>query len=115
MFLLHYILPFVIFYFFRNKLILFGLLLGNLIDLDHVYYRIIRKVPWFKSACKKFGMQCSFNFYPLHNLTSAIVFLTLSLSIFIEEPIIKFFGWMAFGAFLNLTLDYIHLKIGFGI
>ena len=69
MFLFHYILPLIIFYFYRDKIMLYGLLLGNLVDLDHVYYRIIGKVGWFESACPQLGMQCSFGFYPLHNLT----------------------------------------------
>ena len=70
-----YILPFIIYYFYRNKKMLWGLLLGNLIDLDHVYYRIIGKVEWFGSACQELGMQCSLGFYPLHTYPALIVFL----------------------------------------
>ncbi|MFA5857274.1 MAG: hypothetical protein WC867_07965 [Candidatus Pacearchaeota archaeon] len=94
---------------------LFGLLLGNIIDLDHIYYRIIGKAPWFGSACEEFGMQCSFNFYPLHNSTMAVVFLIFTALLLIEDKRIKFFGWFALGALLNLIIDYIHLKTGFGI
>jgi hypothetical protein len=94
---------------------LWGLLLGNLIDLDHVYSRIIGKVGWFESACPQLGMQCSFGFYPLHNLTFAIIFLLISGMIFIKNKKLKFIGWLSLGAFLNLALDYIHLLIGFGI
>lgn len=115
MFILHYILPFIIFYFYRNKIMLWGLLLGNLIDLDHIYYRIIGKVGWFESACPTSGMQCSFNFYPLHNLTFAIIFVIFSSLIFIKNKKIKFVGWLSLGALLNLALDYIHLITGIGI
>ena len=115
MFLLHYIIPIAIFYFYRNKIMLFGLLLGNLIDLDHVYYRIIGKVGWFESACPHLGMQCSFGFYPMHNLASVIIFLLFSSLIFMKNKKIKFIGWLSFGAFLSLFLDYIHSIIGFGI
>ena len=95
---------------------LWGLLLGNLIDLDHIYYRIISKVGWFESACVEgFGSQCSFGFYPLHNWIVVIIALVLSSLIFIKDKRIKFIGWLCFGAFLNLVLDYIHLLIGFGI
>ena len=94
---------------------LWGLMLGNLIDLDHVYYRLIGKVGWFESACPKFGMQCSFGFYPLHNLTFVFVFLIFSGLIFARDKRVKFIGWLSLGALLNLVLDYIHLLIGFGI
>ena len=115
MFLLHYIIPIVIFYFYRDKIMLLGLLLGNLIDLDHIYFRIIGKVGWFESACPHLGMQCSFGFYPLHNLTFAIVFLLFSPLLFVKNKKIKFIGWLSLGAFLNLLLDYIHLITRFGI
>ena len=94
---------------------LLGLLLGNLIDLDHIYYRLIGKVGWFSSACPQFGMQCSFGFYALHNLTFAIIFLVGSSLIFFKDKRIKFTGWLFLGAFLNFFLDYIHLITGFGI
>ena len=94
---------------------LFGLLLGNLIDLDHIYFRTIGKVGWFESACPHFGMQCSFGFYPLHNLVFATIFLIFSSLIFFKNKKIKLIGWISLGALLNLFLDYIHLIIGFGI
>jgi len=115
MFLLHYVIPFLYFILSKNRSMLFGLLLGNLIDLDHVYYRIIGKVGWLESACPKFGMQCSWGFYPLHNLSFAIIFLFSSSLIFLKNRKIKFIGWLSLGAFLNLFLDYIHLATGIGI
>ena len=92
-----------------------GLLLGNIIDLDHIYLRIVGKVGWFESACPHVGMQCSFGFYPLHSLTFAICFLLLSGLIFMKNNKLKFLGWLFLGAFLNLVLDYIHLISGFGV
>ena len=124
MYLLHYIIPLIIFYFYRDKLMLWGLLLGNFVDLGHVYYRIIGKVGWFESACPQLGMQCSFGFYPFHNLGFAIAFLLFSGLIFIRGKklkklkvlkILNFLGWLSLGAFMNLALDYIHLLSGFGI
>lgn len=86
---------------------LWGLLLGNLIDLDHIYYRIIGKVGWFESACKKFGQQCSLGFYPLHNLILALLFLIFSVLVFSGNTKVQFLGWLSLGAFLHLFLDYI--------
>ncbi len=94
---------------------LFGLVLGNLIDLDHIYYRIIGEVGWFESACSHVGAQCSFGFYPLHNFTFAIIFLLFSSLLFLKNKKAKLIGWISLGAFLNLALDYAHLLLGFGI
>jgi hypothetical protein len=94
---------------------LWGLLLGNLIDLDHIYFRIIGKVPWFKSACSNLGEQCSFGFYPLHSIYVLVVSLVLSLLILNKNKKIKFIGWLGLGIVIHLFLDYIHLIIGFGI
>lgn len=115
MFLLHYILPFISFYFFRDKIMLIGLLLGNLIDLDHVYYRLIGKVGWFESACPQLGMQCSWNYYPLHNLPFLIFFLVIGSLVFHKDKKIKFIGWLSLGAVLNLVLDLVHMWTGVGI
>jgi hypothetical protein len=94
---------------------LFGLLLGNLIDLDHIYYRLIGKVGWFKSACPEIGMQCSFGFYPLHNWIVLVISLIFFPLIFSKNKKIKFIGWLSLGVFLNLVLDLIHLFTGIGI
>ena len=50
-------IPVVIFYYYRDKIMLFGLLVANLIDLDHIYCRIIGKVGWFESACGQIGKE----------------------------------------------------------
>jgi hypothetical protein len=115
MFLFHYILPLIIFYFYREKIIFFGLLLGNLVDLDHVYYRIIGKVEWFGSACAQLGDQCSWGTYPLHNWTFVIIFSIFSGLIFTKNKKLRFIGWLSIGALLNFALDYIHALTGFGI
>lgn len=133
MFLLHYIIPLIVFYFPKNFsfrklqkdknakisysnggwLILAGLLLGNLVDLDHVYYRLIGKVPWFQSACGHFWGQCSWNFYPLHNIYFFIIFLFFGIIlIFSKNKYSKLLGWIFIGAFLNLSLDYLSMISG---
>jgi hypothetical protein len=108
-------LPATLFYFYRYQIPLLGLLLGNLVDLDHVFYRIIGKVGWFQSACPHFGMQCSFGFYPLHNWTVTILCLALGFFIFAKNKKLKFVGWISLGVLLNFLLDYIQLITGFGI
>jgi len=91
-----------------------GLLLGNLVDLDHVYYRLIGKVEWFGSACSKLGEQCSWGVYPLHNIYVLITGLVLGLLIFVKDIRLKFIGWLGLGVVLALVLDLIHGWIGFG-
>lgn len=113
MFFAHYLIPLIAY--FNSEIFLgSGLALGNLIDLDHIYYRIIGKVGWFDSACSKLGEQCSFGFYPLHNYYFAIMFFGLSFLIFAKNRKIKFVGVIFFGAFLNLLFDFFHLITGFG-
>ncbi len=114
MFLLHYILPFLIFYFYRNRLMLWGLLIGNLIDLDHIYYRLIGKVGWFESACEHFGENCSIGFYPLHNWWVALIALALGLFLLFNNNKMKFIGWIGLGVSLNLLLDFIQAMSGLG-
>ena len=115
MFLMHYIIPLIIFYFYRDKIILAGLILGNLVDLDHIYSRITGQVPWFSSACQQLGNQCSFGIYPLHNPTFAMLLILPSALILAKGKNKKFIGWLSVGILLNLALDYIHLITGFGI
>lgn len=115
MFLLHILIPVIIFYFYRDKIILWGLLFANLIDIGHVYYRIIGKVGWFESACPNLGMQCSWNFYPFHNITMLIVGFLLSSMIFTKDKRLKVAGWFGVGIVLHFGLDYIHLLTGAGI
>jgi membrane-bound metal-dependent hydrolase YbcI (DUF457 family) len=119
MFLIHYILPFVIYFFIRNRTILYGLLLGNLIDIDHILLRIIGKVPWFESACPS-GLftQCSFNVYPYHSTHSIILICLLFITIFLVEKKHKhkdLLIWISAGAVMHILLDSIHLLTGLGI
>jgi hypothetical protein len=115
MFLLHVILPLLIFYFYRNKIMVWGLLLGNLVDLDHIYYRLIGKVEWFESACPELGMQCSWNIYPLHNVYVLVGCIVFGGLVFTKEKRLKFIGWLSLGIALNIVLDLIHRWSGFGI
>ena len=115
MYTLHYIIPLIIFYFYRDKIMFWGLELINLIDLDHVYYRILGKVPWFGSACSHLGENCSFGFDPMHNIYAMIIFALASCLLLCENKKWKFAGWMALGGFLHLILDLMHMTIGFGI
>ena len=114
MFLLHYLLPLAIFYFYRNKIMLWGLLLGNAIDLDHVYLRLLGEVPWFGSACARVGTNCSIGFYPLHNWSFALSALTTGILVFHKNKRLKLIGWLGIGVFLNVLLDFIHMISGFG-
>jgi len=95
--------------------VLFGLIVGNLIDLDHIYYRVIGKVGGFSSACPKLGMRCSFNFYPLHNLIMLVVAVALTGLLFFKNKKLKFVGWIALGVIIHLALYYLQLLIGIGI
>ncbi len=92
-----------------------GLLIANLIDLDHLYPRIIGEVGWFESACPEIGMQCSFNFYPLHNIYMLIVAVILSALLLSKNKKMRFVGWIGLGIVVHLALDYIHLLTGFAI
>ena len=93
---------------------LWGLMLGNFVDLDHVYYRIIGKAPWFGSACVEgLGSQCSFGIYPLHTWTLVWIGLIFGSLIFCCDKRLRFFGWLGVGVFLALFLDWVHLVSGF--
>ncbi len=115
MFLAHYIIPLVIYIFYRKKEVLF-LLFGNLIDLDHIFYRMIGKVDWFGSACGKIGQQCSWNFYPLHNLYSlffGFALFFMGLITYKKYEYSKYIMFLGLGIVLHLTLDLIHQFTGF--
>ena len=120
MFLLHYLIPIAIYYFIKkDKVILFGLLAGNLVDLDHVYYRLIGKVGWFESACSG-GSQCSIGTYPSHDPLFLIVFTAVGMltAYFIlseEKKKLKGLIWILTGVLLHLVLDYIALITGVSI
>ena len=94
---------------------LWALISANIIDIGHIYFRIIGLVPWWSSACPQLGAQCSFNFYPFHNLITLTIALALSLCVFSKDKRIKFLGFFGLGIILHLALDAIHLFIGFGI
>jgi hypothetical protein len=122
MYLAHYILPFILYYFFRNKIMLWGLLLGNLIDLDHVFLRITGMVPWFHNICSEgYFWKCNgFLGYPLHSVYFLVaLIITSTILFFLKEEeekldIEKWMFWICIGAILNLSLDLLQLAIGFG-
>lgn len=95
-------------------IIFFGLMLGNLIDIDHVYYRLSGDVPWLKSYCGgTFNLKCSsLNYYPLHNMYFFIVFFILSFLVFFKDNRIRLYGWIFIGATIHLILDYIQYITG---
>lgn len=132
MYFLHYIIPLVLFYFYRNKIMFWGLTLANLIDLDHVYYRIIGKVPWFGSACPNFWHGCtSLGVYPMHSFFSLILAALISIPFITSEAVLIsqkkprsknlknkvliFVFWIGLGIIIHLGLDYLQKLIGFGI
>jgi hypothetical protein len=114
MFLAHYLLILGIFLVFKSKIAFWGLLLGNFIDLDHFYPRLFGKIGWAESACTTLGEACRFGFYPLHNWFFLILFLALSGFVFSKDKKIKFCGFVALGAFLNILLDIFQMSTGIG-
>jgi hypothetical protein len=109
---------------------MYALLLANIIDLDHIYYRIAGKVSWFSSACPEIGMNCGLNFYPMHTLIVMFFYLGISGPLFLsavaiiskrnipkllKNPKIHFIGWLGVGILIHILLDYLHLKTGFFI
>jgi hypothetical protein len=117
MFLLHYIIPVALYKFFKDKVVFWGLLLANLIDLDHIYLRLIGKVGWFGSACDKLGKQCSFNLCPFHCWIVFVIALVLCLFLFFGKKSwkLRFIGWLGLGLVIHFAFDYLHFLIGFGI
>jgi len=115
MFLLHYILPFIIFEFYKNNKMLFGLLIANLIDLDHIYLRLVGKISFFESACNNVGSNCSFGMYPLHSIWFCILGIFLALFLLFKNKNLKLIGWIGIGIIIHLFLDILHYLIGFGI
>jgi len=122
MYLAHIILPFIIYYIFRNKIVLWGLLLGNLIDLDHIFLRIIGGVPWFQNICEIKGFwKCNgFLGYPFHSVYMLVGLIVVSIILFFlmkeekELKITKWMFWICIGAILNLLLDFVQLSTGIG-
>lgn len=122
MYLFHYILPFIIYYFVRSKTILFGLLLGNLIDLDHIFLRIFGVVPWFQNICSIDGFwKCNgFLGYPLHSVYMVVTLIVTSIILFFlmeeekELKVTKWMFWICIGALIHLSLDLVQLFTGIG-
>jgi hypothetical protein len=122
MYLAHYILPFAIYYFFRSKVMLGGLLIGNLIDLDHILLRIFGIVPWFQNICgTDYFWKCNGFFgYPLHSVYVLVSLIVTSIVLFFlmneekELKINKWMFWICIGALLNLSLDFVQLLTGVG-
>ncbi len=122
MYLAHYILPFLLYYFFRNKIMLLGLLFGNGIDIDHILYRINGMVPWLKSICLSDGfMKCNGFFgYPFHSIYMIISLIVVSILLFYlmekqkDLKVNKWLFWIAIGALLHLTLDFVQMVTNVG-
>ncbi len=100
---------------------LFGLLLGNLIDLDHVLLRIEGVVPWFQSMCPGVFWKCSGFFgYPFHSVYMIVALIAASAVLFFlkqEETdlkVDKWMFWICIGALIHLFLDFIQLTTGAG-
>ena len=110
----------------EDKIMLWGLLIGNIIDLDHIYMRIIGKVGWFESACENgIGTQCSFIVYHLHSyfmigFLATIVILSVKHLNKLQKNNMntentKIILWISVGGLVHLMLDYIHLIINWAI
>ena len=116
-YLIHYLIPLGIYYFNRNKKILYGLLLGNLIDLDHIIPRLQGKINWTESACGHLLDSCSFGNYPLHNFTALFILIVIAISIYIyykyKKIELNLLFWLLIGAILNLVVDLIYIMNNF--
>jgi hypothetical protein len=123
MYTLHYIIPILLYFLLnQNKRVLFGLLIGNLVDLDHIYLRVNGTVPWLSNICEKnhFWNCSSFGEYPLHSTNMLISLVVTSVILFFlmkrdkELKITYWMFWISIGALLNLLLDYVQLLSGIG-
>ena len=123
MYLAHYVLPIAIYFLIKkDKIMLFGLLLGNIVDLDHVLLRLSGSVPWLSSICgDKFFWKCSGFFgYPFHSAYVIVSLIFLSVILFFlmkkqkELKINKWMFWICIGALLHLALDFTQLTSGVG-
>jgi hypothetical protein len=104
---------------------LLGLLLGNLIDLDHLFLRFLGKVSFSKSICdiSEFWRCNGLFYHPLHNIYVWLFFIISSLIFFYlivnskkpskNKKIYKLFFFSSLGITLHLTLDFIQLITGF--
>lgn len=118
MFLMHYAIPLIIYLFNTDKTMLIGLLLGNIIDLDHIYARIIGKIGWKESVIKKYGKSAIFGFYPLHNYKVMVILIIVASATFPTFFVFKSFQivwWVIIGAISNQVLDIVAKHTGFMI
>ena len=101
---------------------LIGLLLGNLIDIDHILLRITGIVPWFYNICgEDYFWKCNgFLGYPFHSvyMIVALIFVSIILFFLMEEEkelkINRWMFWICIGAILHLFLDLFQLTTGVG-
>lgn len=123
MYLAHFLIPIAVYFLIKkDEIILFGLLIGNLIDLDHIFLRITGIVPWFQNICSVDGFwKCNgFLGYPLHSVYMIVALIITSIILFFlmeeekELKVTKWVFWICIGALLNLTLDFIQLSTGVG-
>ena len=116
MWFLHYIIPGLIYFFNKNKIMFWGLISGNILDLDKIYFRLIGKVGWTESICEKgIGTCSSIGNYPLHTLPP-LIFLLIALILFLffrkKNKKLSFLFWFSIGAILHLFLDCIQKITG---
>ncbi len=123
MYLAHYLLPILVYLFVtRDKIVLFSLLIGNVIDLDHIFLRLNGTVPWFSSICgDKLVWRCSAFFgYPFHSVYAIVSLIVLSIILFFlmekqkELKINKWMFWICIGILIHLMLDFVQLSTGVG-
>jgi len=120
MYLAHYLIPLLLFFIFKDKIMLYGLLLANLIDLDHIFLRIFGSVPLFGSICgfKEFWKCNGFFGYPFHSPYVWIFFIITSFFLAIlreknkDSKEIKLLFFISLGIVLHLFLDFIQLSTG---
>jgi len=124
MYLAHYLIPVILFIFFKDRIMFLGLLIGNLIDLDHLFLRFIGKVSFSKSICdiSEFWKCNGLFYYPLQNVYAWSFFIISSLLFFYlminekyakNKKTYKLFFFSSIGVVLHLTLDFIQLVTGF--
>jgi hypothetical protein len=121
MYLAHYLLPFITYFFYRSKIVFGGLLLGNLVDLDHVYSRLVGTVPWEGNMCgfEKFWECNGFFGYPLHSFYVILFIIMISMVIFPfmidnkKDKKLKWMFWICIGFLIHFALDFIQLVTGF--
>ena len=120
MYLFHYLLPIAIYIIYKNKIMFWGLIFGNFIDLDHIYLRLVGNVPWTESICGIGNVwQCSGFFgYPLHSVYVLVFFIMISMIVFpfmIDDKKAKslpWIFWISIGVLIHFVLDFIQIATG---